>query len=191
MLLDKLKCLDKNQTDDNRQKGFTFVLDNGSWLHFELQASDEGIQALKRYRKQEAEMSYQYNVPVTTYVLYSARIKNPVTEFNEGINTYRVHPIKLQDKNADELLQMIENRIINTERLTKGELVPLALCLMMEGESSFSDRVLRVYKIIKRAKGISQEDIDEFEAVLSVMAKSFLSEDELDELVEKLMKEGA
>ena len=68
-------------------------MDDGTWKHFEFQSTNEGILGLKRFRTYEAITSYQNNVSVTTYVLFSGEIKNPVTEFTEGINTYRIKAV--------------------------------------------------------------------------------------------------
>ena len=72
---------------------FNLVMDDGTWKHFEFQSTNEGILGLKRFRTYEAITSYQNNVSVTTYVLFSGEIKNPVTEFTEGINTYRIKAV--------------------------------------------------------------------------------------------------
>ena len=79
-------------------------MEDNSLAHLEFQSTNEGVQGLKRFRTYEALASYQYGVAITTYVLFSGNIKNPVTEYSEGINTYRVHPIILQGRNADQLL---------------------------------------------------------------------------------------
>ena len=82
------------QIELHRQnQDFNLVMEDGSWIHFEFQSTNEGVKGLKRFRNYEATTSYQHDVPVTTYVLYSGKILNPVTEFTEGVNTYRVIPI--------------------------------------------------------------------------------------------------
>ena len=113
---------------------YNFVMEDGSWKHFEFQSTDGGIKDLKRFRNYEATTSYQHNAEVTTYVLYSGKIQNPVTEFTEGINTYRVYPIIMRNKDADELLQNLENKIKSGEAITKADLVPLGLTCIMGGE---------------------------------------------------------
>ena len=45
------------------------IMEDGTWKHFEFQSKNEGIPGLKRFRSYEA---------VTTYVLYSGNIQNPV-----------------------------------------------------------------------------------------------------------------
>ena len=104
------------------------VMENGEWKHFEFQSTNEGVEGLKRFRVYEALSSYQNKVSVTTYVLYSGKIKHPVTEFSEGENTYRVVPIIMQDESADELFEQLAAKMERGEELTRADLVPLTLC---------------------------------------------------------------
>ena len=66
---------------------FNLVMEDGSWVHFEFQSKNEGREGLKRFRVYEALASYQHKVSVTTYVLFSGKIKNPMTRFTEGIHS--------------------------------------------------------------------------------------------------------
>ena len=67
----------------------------------------KGLAGLKRFRTYEALTSYQHKVPITTYVLFSGNIKNPMTSFSEGINTYKVAPI-IMKLMADKFLEPAE-----------------------------------------------------------------------------------
>ena len=86
---------------------FNLIMENGSWKHFEFQSKNEGLAGLKRFRTYEALTSYQHKVPITTYVLFSGNIKNPMTSFSEGINTYKVAPI-IMKLMADKFLEPTE-----------------------------------------------------------------------------------
>ena len=83
---------------------FNLIMEDGSWKHFEFQSKNEGLAGLKRFRTYEALTSYQHKVPITTYVLFSGNIKNPMTSFSEGINTYKVAPI-IMKLMADKFLE--------------------------------------------------------------------------------------
>ena len=67
----------------------------------------KGLAGLKLFRTYEALTSYQHKVPITTYVLFSGNIKNPMTSFSEGINTYKVAPI-IMKLMADKFLEPAE-----------------------------------------------------------------------------------
>ena len=86
---------------------FNLIMEDGTWKHFEFQSTNEGLAGLKRFRAYEALTSYQYKVSIETYVLYSGTIRNPMTEFTEGLNTYRIIPIIMRSNDADDL-QKIE-----------------------------------------------------------------------------------
>ena len=47
------------------------VMEDGSWIHFEFQSKNEGLEGLKRFHVYEAVTSYQYKVKITTYVSVS------------------------------------------------------------------------------------------------------------------------
>ena len=79
---------------------FNYVMKDGSWTHLEFQSTDGGEKDLKRFRAYEAVTSHQNDVDIKTYVLYSGNIKNPVTEFQTGFNTYCVRPIIMKGNSS-------------------------------------------------------------------------------------------
>ena len=158
------------------------IMEDGSCKHFEFQSSSKGIKDLKRFRSYEAVISYQYNVSVTTCVLFSGKIKNPVTEFTEGLNTYRIMPIIMADWNADEFLIELRHKIDENEKITKEELIRLVLMPLMGGESAQKERITGAFRIIEKAKDISEEDVRRLEAVIYTMADKFLEKIDLDEV---------
>jgi hypothetical protein len=165
---------------------FNFVMEDGKWKHFEFQSTNEGKDGLRRFRAYEMLVSYQHKVEVTTYVLFSGKIKKPVTELTEGINTYRVVPIIMQDRNADALISDIQRKINSGEVLTKKDLVPLILCPLMGGNMTQKERIRAAYSITKEAIEIPVEEIQKIEAVLYAMADKFLDRKELEELLEEI-----
>ena len=106
---------------------FNLIMEDGSWKHFEFQSKNEGLAGLKRFRTYEALTSYQHQVPVTTYVLFSGNIKNPMTSFSEGINTYKVAPIIMKRHSADRLIRKLQRKLKARKELTKTNLVSLTL----------------------------------------------------------------
>lgn len=165
---------------------FNFEMEDDSWIHFEFQSTNEGVKGLKRFRTYEAFASYQHEVAVTTYVLFSGKIKNPITEYTEGINTYRICPIILQNTNADELLNNLESKMKNNVVLSKDEMVSLAMCSLMNGECSQKERFHRSFAILQTIQESSTFDKSKIEAVIYAMAEKFLSEIDLEEIKEDL-----
>lgn len=165
---------------------FNFVMKDGSWIHFEFQSKNEGLEGLKRFCVYEAMTSYQHKVSVITYVLYSGRIQNPMTEFTEGVNTYRVCPVIMKQKNADRMIADLWAKVERGECLTKRDLVPLMLCPLMGGQMPQKDRLVAAYQLSCKATAMKATDIRKIEAVIYAMADKFLENAELEELKEEI-----
>ena len=155
---------------------FNLVMEDKSWVHFEFQSKNEGLEGLKRFRIYEALASYQHKVSVTTYVLYSGRIKNPMTQFTEGVNTFKIVPVIMRRYDADQMIADLKRKQECKEKLTKEDMALLTICLLMEGKMPLKDRV--------KAASAGQEELDKVETVLYVMADKFLESAEMDELRE-------
>lgn len=165
---------------------FNFVMEDGTWKHFEFQSTNEGVEGLKCFRAYEAISSYQHKVKITTYVLFSGKIKNPMTQYTEGVNTYRIIPIIMQHKNADEVIRNVQEKLEKDETITKADLVPLILCPLMSGEMSQKERIIGAYKITRKASSVEVEDVKKIEAMIYAMADKFLDVMELEELKEEM-----
>ena len=165
---------------------FNFIMEDGTWKHFEFQSRNEGLDGLKRFRVYEAVASYQNKAEITTYVLFSGNIQNPMTEFSEGINTYRIKPIIMKHWNADDLLQNLEEKQQTGIPITKEDLVPIVLCPLMSGESSQKERINKAYRITRNITEVKEEDINRIEAMLYAMADKFLDSVDLDKLKEEI-----
>ncbi len=163
---------------------FNLVMEDGSWVHFEFQSKNEGLEGLKRFRVYEALASYQYKVPVTTYVLFSGKIQKPMTQFQEGVNTFRIVPVIMQEYDADQLIAGLQKKKGCKEALTKEDMAWLSLCLLMGGKMPLKDRVKAAYQIIKEAEPSDPEELDKVETVLYVMSDKLLEPAEMDELME-------
>lgn len=166
--------------------------EDDTWKHFEFQSTNEGLMGLKRFRSYEAVASYQHKAAITTYVLYSGKIKQPMTEFTEGVNTYRVVPVIMQDKDADKLIAEIRRKAEAGEAIERMDLVQMALCPLMGGEMSQKERIKAAMTITKETKNLEKDDVRKIEAVLYTMADKFLESMDMKEIMEdvKMTKLG-
>jgi hypothetical protein len=165
---------------------FNFVMEDGTWKHFEFQSTNEGTEGLRRFRAYEMLASYQHKVEITTYVLFSGNIGKPMTELTEGINTYRVVPIIMKERNADELIAELQRKVNAGETITKDNLVPLILCPLMSGKMTQKDRISAAYRITRNAATVPIDEVRKIEAMIYAMADKFLEEKELEELLEEI-----
>ncbi len=105
-------------------------------------------------------------------------------ELKEGVNTYRIIPIIMRDKNADEVIVELQEKVDRGKPVTRKDMIPLVLCLLMDGKTSQKERVSSAFRITRDAAGISVEDIMKIEAVVYVMADKFLDSEEMEEIKE-------
>ena len=160
------------------------IMEDGSWKHFEFQSKNEGLAGLKRFRQYEATASRQYGVSVITYVLFSGKIQNPMTEFTEGINTYRIIPIIMKKENADIFLKELVEKKNAEKPITREELVRLTLCPLMGGEIGIKQRLQIACEITRGETAVTKEEIQKIEAVIYAMADKFLEGLDMEEFVE-------
>ena len=160
------------------------IMEDGSWKHFEFQSKNEGLAGLKRFRQYEATASRQYGVSVITYVLFSGKIQNPMTEFTEGINTYRIIPIIMKKENADIFLKELLEKKNAEKSITREELVRLTLCPLMGGEIGIKQRLQIACEITRGETAVTKEEIQKIDAVIYAMADKFLDGLDMEEFVE-------
>lgn len=165
---------------------FNLEMEDGSWAHFEFQSTNEGLKGLKRFRSYEALASYQHNVAITTYVLYSGSIRHPMTSFTEGVNVYRIVPVIMQNYDADQLFRELLQKRKAGLPISRQALVQLTLCPLMAGSMSQKDRIKTAYEITQNADSVSAEDLKKIEAVIYAMAEKFLDSISMEEIKENM-----
>ena len=129
------------------------------------------------------KLSFKHKVALTTYVLFSGKIEDPMTEYTEGINTYRIIPITMTGHDADKVIAELEEKKKHGEPITKADLVPLTLCPLMGGEMSQKERIQRSLKLLSEpgTETVPREDIQKIEAVIYAMAEKFLDSSDVQE----------
>ena len=165
---------------------FNYLMSDNLIKHFEFQSTNGGKEDLKRFRMYEAQLSYKHKKTVMTYVLFSGTIKNPMTEFTEGLNTYRIQPIIMQDRNADDVIAELQRKVTAGEQITKADLLPLVLSPLMGGEMSQRERVSVAYNITRSLTSLDAEVIRKVEAVIYIMAEKYLDSAEMKQLKEEI-----
>ena len=162
---------------------FLYEMENGMYYHFEFESDSISKNDLKRFREYEASTSRIYNAPVVTYVVCSSGVKKLRDSITEGINTYRVHLIRLKDENADEQLDFLSKN--PKETLTREDVIPLLFAPLMSGRSKQKERILQCLEILKKAEAIfSKSDIRKMEAILYIFAVKFMDDNELKSIKE-------
>lgn len=131
----------------------------------------------------EALLSYKEEKPVTTYVVYSGDIKNPMSGYEEEINRYRVNVISMANKDGDKIFNEIINKIKNDENITKEDLVELTFTSIMGGKLSKADKIINAVKVVKN---IDREYRYDIETILYAFASKFLKGRDLEKVREEI-----
>ncbi|MCD8075837.1 MAG: hypothetical protein LUF27_12565 [Lachnospiraceae bacterium] len=161
---------------------FNLIMEDGSVSHFEFQSTNGGKKDLRRFQTYESNLSYILQKPVTTYVLFSGKIKRPMTHLKEGINTYRIHPVIMSQRNADLLLEELRSKVSRGEALIREDLVRLPLLPTFGGKSSQLERIQTAFELTTKAEEVSKEDVEKIEAAIYAMATKFLNHNELKQI---------
>jgi hypothetical protein len=164
---------------------FNYAAEKGRWIHLEFESDTVTIEDLKRFREYEATTSRTFHVAVTTYVICSARARNPVSQFTEGINTYRVKLVQIKDRDADALFRKLSRRVERGKDLRKKDLVSMLLTPLMSGEMPQKTRIIKGIQTLNNEKSsVDQEEKNRMQAVLYALASKFLGKEELEEVKE-------
>ena len=160
---------------------FTFLTTGGFYIHTEFQTTDKKEADLRRFHSYDAVYPNKTGKQVITYVIYSGGITNVKSELDCGLYTYRVQPIYLKDKNADEVFQKLKQKQDNGEAFTEDDYAALSLTPLMSGKMSRKDMFKKAISLAKPNIELSAEKAT---AMLYTMADKFLDKAELDEIKE-------
>ncbi|MBU5679976.1 hypothetical protein [Blautia sp. MSJ-9] len=160
---------------------FTFLTTGGFYVHTEFQTTDKKEADLRRFHAYDAVYSNKTGKKVITYVIYSGGITNVKSELDCGLYTYRVQPIYLKDKNADEVFQKLKQKQDNGEAFTEDDYAALSLTPLMSGKMSRKDMFKEAISLAKPNIELSAEKAT---AMLYTLADKFLDKAELDEIKE-------
>jgi len=86
---------------------YTFLMEDDTYIHFEFQTTNKGIEDLRRFRTYEALLNFQTGKDVVTYVVYSGDIKDTISEYYSGINSYKVNAISMANNKDGTQFLMI------------------------------------------------------------------------------------
>ena len=96
---------------------------------------------------------------ITTYVLCSGKMKKPRKKIKAGINTYRVIPIMMREKDAGAFIKILKEKIQRGEAVTRSDLAWLTLTPLMGGKISQKERILDAYELLRDSTAFSQEEM--------------------------------
>ena len=165
---------------------FNYEMADGTWKRLEFESDSISAEDLRRFRAWEAVVSYQYKTEVSTCVLCSSEAQVLRDSLTEGMNTYRVQIVRMKDRNADHMIEELEEKQ-RKEALDREELLNVLLTLLMGGEMSRKERVERSFGILGREEErVGREEMARMQSVLYALAMKFLAVEEVKEIKEMM-----
>ena len=160
---------------------FTFLTKEKFYIHIEFQTTDKGESDLRRFLAYDAVYSHKTGKNVITYVIYSGGIQSVKAELNMGLFTYRIQPVYLKAKNAEEVFDRMKEKQLHGEKLTKEDYAILSLTPLMSGTMQMKEKIRTA---IILAKGGADLTAEKTTAMLYTLADKFLDNADLDEIKE-------
>ena len=166
---------------------FNYISGSGNWIHLEFESDSVTKEDLRRFREYEAATSRSFNVAVVTYVICTSGVKQLLSKLPEGINSYQVKVIRLKNRDADRVIEQLEEKQKRGKALDKSDLVPLLLTPLMSGKLEIVDRIIKSLHILREASSsVTEIELEKMQAVLYALADKFLQEQELDRVKEMI-----
>ena len=160
---------------------FTFLTTEDFYIHVEFQTTDSGEEDLRRFHAYEAVFSHETGKNVLTYVIYSGGITKVRDTLDCGKYEYKISPIYLKQKNADEILRYLQQKQKNGECFTDEDFAKLSLTPLMNSTQGKKETIKTA---ILFAKQDNSEIAEKTMAILYTLADKFLQGNELKEIKE-------
>ena len=169
------------------EEDFNFIMKDGSWRHLEFESDSIQEKDLRRFREYEAYIGLTYDVPVTTTVICTSRVKILKKELVNGMNVYRVEVVRLKDRNADKVFEKLQQKISRGKTLGRHDVFPLLLTPLMSGKMEMSQRIYQGMEFLQcKELKAGDEDRKRMQSVLYALAVKFLDRDELAMIKERI-----
>ncbi|WP_252242737.1 hypothetical protein [Clostridium sp. ZS2] len=162
---------------------YTFLMEDDTYIHFEFQTTNKGVTDLRRFRTYESLLNMQTGKDVVTYVVYSGDIKNPLSGYESGINSYRVNAISMANKDGDKIFNDIIDKMKSGEELSKQDIIALTFTPIMGGKLSKGDKIVNAIRVVKDIDKDYRYDV---ESILYAFANKFLSGKDLEKVREEI-----
>lgn len=160
---------------------FTFLTTDGVYIHVEFQTTDSGEEDLRRFHAYEAVFSHKTGKKVITYVVYSGKIENVQTKLDCGAYEYKIFPVYLIQKNAENIFEKLQEKIGNGIALEEDDFVHLSLTPLMNSQQNKKNIIKTAMMFVKQNESVSAEKTL---AILYTLADKFLHGKELEEIKE-------
>lgn len=165
---------------------YSFETEDEIIRHFEFQSTDVDEDDLVRFHAYESVLSLKTGKKVITYVIFSGDIKNPRSEYNAGLYTYRLNAISLCHKDAVAVLERLSAKLKRNEPLAKEDMLELTLLPLMGGNINRKEKIKQALVIAKDSPvdNFTDSERTQVQAMLYAFAEKFLDGSDLHDIRE-------
>ena len=160
---------------------FTFLTTEDFYIHVEFQTTDSGEDDLRRFHAYEAVFSHETGKKVVTYVIYSGGIQNVRDTLDCGIYSYKISPVFLTQKSADEVFHYLQEKSRKGESFSDEDYAKLSLTPLMSSGQGRKDTIKTAILLAKQDTRVTAEKTV---AILYTLADKFLQGSDLEEIKE-------
>ena len=167
-----------------RRTDLVFLLEDDSLLHLEFQTVYR-TSDLIRFLLYDALLHEQHKRKVTTVIIYAAGVKRRDVSLKFDTLTYNPYTIFLEEKDGEEILVSLEEKIVRGEKLTVEDILNLDFYFFMKNAIIEVDRAKRLLEV---ATHITEHRSRELTiATIFGIASKFLDVEHLEQLKEVFM----
>lgn len=135
-------------------------------IHLEFQSTNKGKSDLRRFRYYNSNLSMRYNKDVYTYVIYTGKIKEPITELKDEFSCYSIKAICMSKYFAEDVVNELNKKLDECKTLTDYDYLKLALTPLMANRIGLKSAMMNSVNILK---SIGNIDIRKSEIVTNVL----------------------
>lgn len=124
-------------------------------IHLEFQSTNKGKSDLRRFKYYNANLSMRYNKDVYTYVIYTGKIKNPLTQLKDNFSSYSIKAICMSKYFAEDVVNDLNEKLIKCKTLTDYDYLKLALTPLMANRLGLKSAMMNSVNILKSIGNIN------------------------------------
>lgn len=171
---------------EERRTDLVFLLEDESLLHLEFQ-TDYRRQDITRFMMYDLLLHDQHKKrKVTTIIIYASGVKRQDFYLEFNTLSYRPYVVFLEEKNGDEILQVLEEKLSKKQPFTDEDFLNLLFnCFMKSDIIQPEERVIRLIKVANVIEEPTMREMAKA-TTLGVIGK-FLSAEQMMKISEVLI----
>lgn len=155
-------------------------------IHLEFQSTNKGKSDLRRFRYYNSNLSMRYNKDVYTYVIYTGKIKSPITQLKDDFSSYSIKAICMSKYFAEDIVNELNKKLNECKTLTDYDYLKLALTPLMANRLGLKSAMMNSVNILKSIGNIDTRKSEIVTNVLILLTDKLFDGQERKDIEEAL-----